>query len=83
MPFGINFKFDFAWIFGGKIEASCHQDRSKIDVHFGKRCFEKTLFFLKKNRTFEGAGGQGWDLKSIKNISKIELNIGRSFDIDF
>ena len=58
LPSGINFQIDFVWIFGGKIEASCHQDRSNIDLHFGMRCFEKTLFFFMKNRTFEGPGGQ-------------------------
>ena len=34
------------WMFGGKMEASWHQDRSKIDVHFEKRCLTKIVFVL-------------------------------------
>ena len=43
--------------FGGKMEASWHQNRSKIDVGIEKRCFEKNSFFLKRNKTLWGRGG--------------------------
>ena len=61
------------------MEASWHQDRSKIDVHFEKRCFEKTLFFIWKNNTFEGSGAQSWDEKSIKNGSKNGIEYQSNF----
>ena len=48
----------FWWIFGGKIKACWHQNRSKIDANFEKRFFEKTLFFLRKNHDWEVSGGR-------------------------
>ena len=45
IKFSLLFGIEFWWIFGGKMEESWHLDRSKIDVHFEKRCFEKALFF--------------------------------------
>ena len=60
----------FWWIFCGKMEASWHQHRSKIDVQFGKRCFEKTSFFWKKNQYFwrfwRSKLGRKIDQKSIR-----------------
>ena len=44
---------------------------------------KKTLFFLRKNHDFEGSGGRSWEQKSIKNLSKKEVNMGRHLDIDF
>ena len=38
----------FWWIFGGKMEACWHQNRTKIDANFEERFFEKTLFSLGK-----------------------------------
>ena len=32
----------FWWIFGGKMEACWHQNRTKIDANFEERFFEKT-----------------------------------------
>ena len=50
----------FWWIFGGKMEACWHQNRSKIDANFEKRFFEKTLFFHRKNNDFEGSWDRSW-----------------------
>ena len=44
---------------------------------------KKTLFSLRKNNDFEGSGDRSWDPKSIKNQSKIHLNLGRPLDVDF
>ena len=38
----------FWWIFGGKMEACWHQNRSKIDANFEERFFEKPCFSLGK-----------------------------------
>ena len=50
------------------MEASWHQNRSKIDVNIEKRFFLKTMFFLRKNKYFEGSGGRSWSI----NLSKID-----------
>ena len=48
-----------------------------------KRFFEKTSVFIRKNNDFEGSGGPSWELKSNKNRSKNEVNMGRHLGIDF
>ena len=54
----IRFLDGFWWIFGRKMEACWHQNRSKIDANLEERFFEKTLFFLRKTLYFEGSGVQ-------------------------
>ena len=77
------FSDGFWLIFGRKMEACWHQNRTKIDANFEERFFEKTLFFLWKNNDFEGSGGRSWEPKSIKNRLKIEAQDGWPLGIDF
>ena len=82
MPLGMDFFNDF-WFFWSKMEASWDQNRSKIDVNFERRFFEKTLFFQRKNHDFEGSGGRSWVQKSTKNRSKNGVQDGMHLGIDF
>ena len=77
------FFYDFWSIFSSKMEASWDQNRSKIDVNFERRFFEKTLIFRRKNNDFEGSGGRSWVQKSIKNQSKNGVQDGVPLGIDF
>ena len=47
------------------------------------RSFKIIFVFLKKNHDFEGSGGRSWEQKSIKNLSKKEVNMRRHLGIDF
>ena len=76
--------FDDFWsIFWSKMEASWSQNRSKIDVNFEKRFFQKTLFFLRKNKVFWDPMAPSWASKSIKNQPQNEVNLGRHLGTDF
>ena len=47
------------------------------------RFFEKTLFFFRKNKYFQGSGGPSWEQKSIKNRSENEVKIGTPSRLHF
>ena len=67
MALGVKFLKDFGGFGMAKWSQVGTRIASKIDPNFERRCFEKTLFFLRKNNDFEGSGGRSWDQKSIKN----------------
>ena len=56
------------WILGGKMEASWHQNRRKIDANFEGSFFEKTLFFPRKNNDFDGS--KGFKIEEISGKNK-------------
>ena len=61
------------------MDASWHQNRSRIRCYLRKAFFEKTLFFPNKTLSFGDPAGRSWEQKSIKIIVK---NDARKLNFD-
>ena len=82
-PLGTQKLFILYWFSTSFLKTRSSKLVSIFDPNLERRCFEKTMFFLRKNNDFEGSGGRSWDQKSIKNRSKNEVILGRYLGIDF
>ena len=83
MPFKIDFLCDVGRFWEGKWRQVGSKIEWKIDVNCGRRVFEKTKFFFRKNNDFEGSGGSKINEKYIKNRLEIEAEDGVAFGFDF
>ena len=72
MPCKIDFLCDVGRFWEGKRRQVGSQIEWKIDVNCGRRVFEKTWFFFKKNDDFEGSGGSKIKGKSLRNQLELE-----------
>ena len=66
----------FSWILGRKMEASWHQNRSKIDVKCEKRFFEKSCSRCSGGSIFKVLGVQ----VGSKNPSKIDQKMKSTWE---
>ena len=86
MPLGLRFLEDFDGFWDPKLRQVGLQNRTLNDVIFKRWFFEKTSFFQRKMKVFEGSGGGSWDQNRWKIDQQIilkHLNMRRHLGSDF